>query len=147
MKNKGKQIQDKYKRLAAILTDAGTHRDLQPDKVIFHGPPFEVKAEQVQFSLTLEISPPLKPSPERLPHTGEYIICLLLPKKSREELLGDLAEEYQQVLAKFGQRPAELWFYKQVLTSLWPLLQTVGRTLTRWGLIGLLEELIRRIAH
>ena len=82
-----------------------------------------------------------------LPKPGAFLLTLLLPKKARCPLLGDLAEEYQEVREQFGERPADLWFYKQVLTSLWPMLQTTGRTLTKWGLVGLLEEIIRRIAH
>ena len=72
---------------------------------------------------------------------------LFLPKKVREPLLGDLEEEYQEVREQFGKCSANFWFYKQVLTSLWPMLQTTGRTLAKWGLLGWLEEFIRRIAH
>lgn len=70
-----------------------------------------------------------------------------LPKKVREPLLGDLEEEYHEIHKQFGGRPASLWFYKQVLTSLWPMLRASGRTLAKWGLLGWLEEIIRRIAH
>jgi len=82
-----------------------------------------------------------------VPFSAKFLICFFLPKKVREPLLGDLEEEYQEIHEQFGERPARLWFYKQVLTSLWPMLQSTGRTLVKWGLIGWLEEFIRRIAH
>lgn len=31
--------------------------------------------------------------------------------------------------------------------SLWPMAQTTGRTLAKWGLVGWFEEVIQRLAH
>lgn len=84
---------------------------------------------------------------EFLPIPAKYLLCLFLPKKDREPLLGDMEEEYHKMHREFGERAANLWLYKQVLMSLWPMLQTTGRTLAKWGLLGWLEEVIRRIAH
>ena len=55
------------------------------------------------------------------PQKAVYLLYFFLPKKNRVALLGDLGEEYKEVNARFGAKPANVWFWKQVLTSLWPL--------------------------
>ncbi len=79
--------------------------------------------------------------------SAERLLYFFLPKEVRENLLGDLQEEYPEMRRKLGSRSAKWWLYKQVMTSLWPMLQTAGRDLAKWGLIGWFEEFIRRIAH
>lgn len=85
-----------------------------------------------------------QPSKSRstIPGFGEFLLYLFLKKTEREALVGDLQEEYSEVLSKFGRKKAKLFFYKQVGGSLWPLLR---RTLIKWGLFGWAAELIRRI--
>ena len=54
---------------------------------------------------------------------AEYILYLVLPKKDRESVPGDLAEEYETViLPRFGPRRAKWWYWKQVLFSIGPIL-------------------------
>jgi hypothetical protein len=77
------------------------------------------------------------------PKSAEYLAYLVLPKYDREILLGDLTEEYPSVVAKFGQREAQFYFYKQVVWSIWPLAR---KAFIKWGLFGWLVELIRRIS-
>lgn len=57
------------------------------------------------------------------PKFGEYLFQLLISKENRENMLGDLAEEYAYIQTKFGARKAKVWYYKQALSSIWPLLQ------------------------
>lgn len=78
---------------------------------------------------------------------GKYLLCLFLPKKDRDPLIGDLEEECQKIRTEYGEVAANVWFYKQVLTSLGPLLQIIVRNLAKWGLVGWLEEVFRRMAH
>jgi hypothetical protein len=60
----------------------------------------------------------------RPPLTGEKFMYLFLPKKDREALLGDLEEEYRSIiLPKFGPRFARIWYWKQVLTSILPIVR------------------------
>jgi hypothetical protein len=80
---------------------------------------------------------------EEPPKTAEYLAYLFLPKSDREVLLGDLTEEYPSILEKFGQRRARLYFYKQVVASISPL---VRKAVIKWGAFGWVEELIRRIS-
>lgn len=74
------------------------------------------------------------------PKFGEYLLYLLLPKRDRENLIGDLAEEYVEVQLKFGTMAANIWYYKQVFTSAWPLILKAIRI----GLIAWVGEWIRR---
>ena len=73
--------------------------------------------------------------------SGEFFLYLFLSKQERESIEGDLREEYREVLSKFGQRKSRIWFYKQVFTSIWPLLR---RALLRWSVLGGIGELIHR---
>ncbi|MDQ1591610.1 MAG: hypothetical protein QOG71_2237 [Pyrinomonadaceae bacterium] len=79
-----------------------------------------------------------KPVP---PKRAEKLLLLILDKKGREYLVGDLAEEYTEIAAKQGERFAKVWYYKQVAASAWPMI----RKGVRWGLIASVGEWIRRI--
>lgn len=63
-----------------------------------------------------------KDNESSIPKFGERIFLLLLPKRQSECMLGDLSEEYVAKSAKFGARRARIWFYTQLLTSIYPLL-------------------------
>jgi len=65
-------------------------------------------------------------------HPGEYptsppkvakLILLLVPKRCRENLIGDLEEEYTTILLpEYGARRARAWYWWQVALSIGPLL-------------------------
>jgi hypothetical protein len=56
-----------------------------------------------------------------VPHAARFIL-LLIPRRHREHLIGDLEEEFSSVvLPEYGLRKARLWYWSQVLTSIWPL--------------------------
>ena len=94
----------------------------------------------MDYYLTHDFEKDLCPQP---PRSAEYIAYLFLSRTERETLLGDLAEEYPVVVARFGLRGAKIYFYKQVLTSIWPL---VRKAVIKWGAFGWVVELIRRIS-
>jgi hypothetical protein len=81
-----------------------------------------------------------KTQQEGSPKLGQYLLYLLLSKKDREYLIGDLDEEYLEVLAKFGRRWADIWYYKQVVASAWPLIRKAAGL----GLLASLGAWIRR---
>lgn len=87
-------------------------------------------------------------SPERLDHqprppiNAEYVLYLLFRKDEREVAIGDLIEEYDQVLRRFDRRRADIWFYKQVAGSLFPLLR---RAVVRIGALVWLGRVLRRL--
>ena len=75
------------------------------------------------------------------PKFAEYLIYFILSKQDRVNLIGDLEEEYGEVLKKFGRKAASVWYYKQVFTSIRPV---VWNRLVRWGAIAWIGDWIRR---
>ena len=62
--------------------------------------------------------------PIQVPYRAEQILYLLLPKDDREYLPGCLFEEYvTEIAPKFGMRYARVWYWKQVLSSIAPVLR------------------------
>jgi hypothetical protein len=59
----------------------------------------------------------------RPPFDAEFMLHLSLGKEERAAVIGDLVEEYRLMLRRFGRRRANIWFYKQVAGSVWPLFQ------------------------
>jgi hypothetical protein len=52
------------------------------------------------------------------PATAERVLCYLLPRRRREEILGDLAEDYwTEFLPKFGLRAARRMYWSQFARS------------------------------
>ena len=78
----------------------------------------------------------------RPPFNGEYLLYLFLKREEREEVIGDLIESYGRVVRRFGLRRANIWFYKQVAGSLFPLAR---RALLRIGTLVWLGRFLRRL--
>lgn len=77
---------------------------------------------------------PLKHEPETIypvPRLGEFILLCVLPKKARESLPGDLAEEFAEIERTFGLRSARIWYWIQVLKAIGPLVGLGFAWLTR----------------
>jgi hypothetical protein len=65
---------------------------------------------------------PSRVTSQEPPRVGKLLL-LLIPKKNREHLLGDLEEEYQTVvLPKYGLRAARRWYWWHVCISIGPLI-------------------------
>lgn len=78
----------------------------------------------------------------RPPFNAEYLLYLLLRREERDVVIGDLLEAYVRVLARFNKRQADIWFYKQVLGSLWPLMKKAA---LRIGGLVWLGRILRRL--
>lgn len=66
------------------------------------------------------------------PQLAEKILYFVLAKKARQSLPGDLQEEYRTIiLPKFGKKYADLWYWKQVIFSIGPLLESLVRATIR----------------
>jgi hypothetical protein len=78
----------------------------------------------------------------RPPFNAEYILYLFLQKEDRDVVIGDLTEEYGKILERFNKRRADVWYYKQVFGSLWPLLR---RAVLRIGALVWLGRILRRL--
>lgn len=81
------------------------------------------------------------------PKWGTYLLYLFLSRQERDGLLGDLEEGYQEVHTRFGTWAARVWYWKQVLTSLWPLLLRAVSTLIKVGALGWIKHLTERFIH
>lgn len=106
---------------------------------------FSIIGDRLMKVRSIELGLTENKAPSKLPMT--YLFCFLLPKKIRESLLGDIEEEYQEIRAEYGERIAKLWYYKQLLALVWPTLQMSGRTLVKWGAVGWVGEIVRRLVH
>jgi len=50
----------------------------------------------------------------------KFLLKTFLGKERRDEQIGDLVEEYQEVLEEYGEGHARFWFWMQTLRSLFP---------------------------
>lgn len=74
------------------------------------------------------------------PQFAEYVL-LLIPKKNREHLIGDLEEEYRtKVLPEWGPLRARIFYWEQtavaVVCYLWPVLKRLLGLAAIWKVIG-----------
>jgi hypothetical protein len=74
------------------------------------------------------------------PLIGQFILEILLSRKEADNLIGDLAEDYNEKAIKYGIPKAKIWFWKQVIGSIWPL----ARRVVPWGVFAWLVEWFRR---
>lgn len=70
------------------------------------------------------------------PRRAEYMLWFL-PRQQRDDVLGDLSEDYLLVLERFGERKANLWYWGKVLLEVGPFLRE--HIFTTW-----LGELIKQ---
>ena len=56
------------------------------------------------------------------PHFLSYLLVYFLPKEVREPFEGDLEEEYRETYSQFGKLAAQCWYFKQVITSIAPVI-------------------------
>ncbi len=78
-------------------------------------------------------TPPVPSKEETPPKSAEFLLYLLLSHEDREALPGDLEEEYRTaILPKFGARRAVLWYWCQVVRSIWPVISGTVSKLVWW---------------
>lgn len=83
---------------------------------------------------------------EELPSLAERLLYWVLSKEQREAIPGDLEEEFRTIiLPKFGRRYARMWYWKQVLTSAWPLVRGLAYRLAAGTGVWKAIEAFRRI--
>lgn len=58
------------------------------------------------------------------PRFAESLLYFAARREDLEYLVGDLAEEYCEIQARFGFRAAKFWYYRQIVTSLLPLFRS-----------------------
>lgn len=57
------------------------------------------------------------------PINTQIILDLLLPPDKCEALVGDFEEIYRKKHRRVGKKGADLWYWKQVIITIWPLLR------------------------
>lgn len=77
---------------------------------------------------------------KRPPRVAQFTL-LMIPRKNREHLIGDLEEEYRTVvLIQYGRFWAGLWYWEQTALALgfyvWPFLRRVLGLAAIWKMIG-----------
>ena len=60
----------------------------------------------------------------RIPHRAEKLLYLFLDPKATDGLIGDLAEEFQEIAKKHGEKFAVRWYWWQTLSSIGPIIYT-----------------------
>jgi hypothetical protein len=98
------------------------------------------RAELGQEFQSLEKERKLHPPPE----FAEYLLWYL-PKESRENIIGDLEEDFRTAIDRFGRRKAIAWYYYQVGASFWPVMTRKAEKLLKWGVLGWIGDLIHRV--
>lgn len=87
---------------------------------------------------------PTQATQRRPPKFAEYLLHFFIPREQRAYTLGDLEQEYGEVLDKFGPRPARLFYYGQAARSLRPYLQrSIRRVRSLLWLIDIIRSIIR----
>jgi hypothetical protein len=80
--------------------------------------------ERLERNLATTRHPDQTPKPrrarrDRVPRIGEYVLYLLLPRRDRDPIIGDLREIYFETIEpKFGRAAAWWWYWTQVARCL-----------------------------
>lgn len=88
-----------------------------------------------------EVAQEFRPVP---PLNAKFLLHLLLEKKDKEAVIGDLVEDYGKLQQEFGHRRANIWFYKQVASFIYPLLR---RFVAKVGGLIVIGEWLRKLTH
>src|SRR2546425_2003462 len=79
----------------------------------------KVRPIPVRFKVSMGVARAVSSAPPRFPR----FLLLLIPKKNREYLVGDLEEEFHTILVpEYGYRIARCWYWAQVLAAFLPIL-------------------------
>ncbi len=79
----------------------------------------------------------------RPPEFARYLLWFL-PKKTREPLLGDLEEDFHNMVEEFGQRRAQFRYWSQVLFAFCPPIYWLFKRLVGGGFLSWFVNVIRQ---
>lgn len=83
---------------------------------------------------------------EEPPLSAQKLLLFALSQDKRENLIGDLQEEFQtEILPKFGPRAARLWYWSQVVRSLSPIFLASLKKVVRLGVLLRISDWISKI--
>jgi hypothetical protein len=90
-----------------------------------------------------ELNRALEVVEERPPANLELLLHLAMSPADCEALIGDLEERYRKLATRLGRKRADIWYAKQVLTSIWPLLRDMIRRLGSSAVVHALCLILR----
>src|ERR1700733_2350281 len=61
------------------------------------------------------------------PRSAVRLLQLSLPVDARDEIIGDLGEDFAELARTHGARAAARWYWRQALQFIWTLGQPAGR--------------------
>jgi hypothetical protein len=76
------------------------------------------------------------------PTVAEFLLSLLLNKKSGEAAIGDLNERFEEDCRRFGAARARRIYWGRTMRSVWPLVVRLVARAIKWGVVA--EALRRR---
>jgi len=77
----------------------------------------------------------------RVPDSARFLL-LLIPRKDRDNLVGDLEEEFlTRVLPAYGPKLARRWYWAQTIATLFPIVCCQVKRIAR---LAVLWEIVRR---
>lgn len=127
------------KRAPDVVTAAADHKQTTTTVSV------TVKAASLPKSVPRN-SEPVEPKPATMPQTpsgGEWLLAWFMEKASRDDVLGDLEEEYlTDRLPALGRRSATVWYWGGIAKSVWPFLRA---WLRRAFTLALLIRVVRKL--
>ena len=94
----------------------------------------------LSVALSMALAKSEEAKQKRPPRAARFLL-LLIPKRNREHLLGDLEEEYRTiVLPEYGRFWAKLWYCEQAAIAVgfyvWPFIKRILGLAAIWKVIG-----------
>ena len=81
------------------------------------------------------------------PRWARAVLSALLPRRYRDNQMGDLEEEFYERMDRDDEQAAKTWYRKQVIASLWGAVRLRGRERSEressggWGMENWLQDL------
>ena len=66
------------------------------------------------------------------PRFTTYLLSCLVSEEHRQDVLGDLEEDFLDKQSELGHKAAAQWYYWQVLTTICEFLLDIGRRVVKW---------------
>lgn len=136
-------------QLHRILSAHGDDGDLAFGQILSH-------LRVISSALSAEVAitslpslPAVTSRTARPPRWAEYLLHLVLDRDQRIAVAGDLFEEFFcEILPRFGERAARLWYAKQAVSSIYPLLlRKLGKSLRNLAVVRSIVEFLNFLRH
>ena len=127
MANKKRRKKRAFQAVETLVSQTASTDSIKLEPLVFvssASQPSLTFAEKCQLEILVRMLDQIRP-----PANLEFILHLLMSRADCEALIGDLEEQYRILVERLGKTRADLWYTKQVFTSIWPLLRDSVRRL------------------